>query len=116
MNKLMLLAIIFTLVMSLGFVIACGDDDDDDDDDATDDDDTAADDDDAVSCNYTDELTWAYNTCEFVLQDTDGVDMDLTEAIADCNTCVGECAYAWIDDEDCDAALECVNAPEGGCF
>jgi hypothetical protein len=43
----MFLALIASLVLSLGLVVACGDDDDDDDDDDTADDDTDDDDDDA---------------------------------------------------------------------
>jgi hypothetical protein len=32
LHRMLFLAIVFALVMSLGFVVACGDDDDDDDD------------------------------------------------------------------------------------
>ncbi|MCC6157541.1 MAG: hypothetical protein IT350_05765 [Deltaproteobacteria bacterium] len=49
LEKILWLALVASLVLALGSVVACGDDDDDDDDDATgdddDDDDDAADDD-----------------------------------------------------------------------
>ena len=109
LNKLMLLAIIFALVLSLGFVIACGDDDDDDDD-ATDDDDDDDDDDDATACDWTEELTWMVVDCEVIFEDTEGNEMTLAEVLADCNVCIGECAWAYIDIPDCDGAIDCVVA------
>jgi len=113
LNKLMLLAIIFALVLSLGFIVACGDDDDDDDDTADDDDDDGDDDDndddDSGDCLYEDEFTWLYNDCGVTFVDGSGNDMSLADAIADCNTCIGECAWAYIDTDDCDGAIACIN-------
>ena len=42
------------------------------------------------------------------LLDNDNDEMSLSEAIADCNACVGDCAFAYMFDDDCDAAVACI--------
>ena len=111
LNKLMLLAIIFALVLSLGFVIACGDDDDDDDDATDDDDDDDADDDDTgETCDYVQELTWLVTGCGMEFVDTEGNDMTLQDIIEDCSKGLGECGWAYMDIPDCDGAEDCIIA------
>lgn len=80
----------------------------DDDDDIYNDDDDIFDDDDTWDCNYVPEFTWLYEDCDVVFIDNDGNEMSLNEAIADCNSCVGDCAFAYIDEDDCDAAIACI--------
>lgn len=109
LHKLMLLAIAFALVMSLGIVVACDEEEDDDEDDDDDDGGGGGDD----TCSYATEITWGYNTCGLVLVDADDADMTLDEALADCNTCVGQCAAGYMAEEDgCPDFFTCLE----GCF
>lgn len=70
-------------------------------------------DDDDDNCPYATEFTWAYNECGLVLVDPNYDDMTLSEAIEDCNTCVGQCAAGYMHDEDpCPDFFTCLE----GCF
>ena len=112
-NKLLLLAIIFGLALSLGLVLACGDDDDDDDtfldDDTLDDDD----DNDVVEDLTCEEAyEYLYDDCGYVLEDDDGV-IDVDFLITWCED--GEDLFAFeiydcINDNqgDCDAIVDCI--------
>ncbi len=80
--------LVAALVMSLGFVVACGDDDDDDDDDADDD---VADDDADSDCE--DGIAAVYG-CDLALFDADDVELTEAEAVAACEAgdAVAACA------------------------
>lgn len=79
-----------------------------DDNWVNDDDDDIWSDDDDYTCAYAQEFTWLYDSCSVTLVDGNGNDMSLSEAIADCNSCVGDCSFAYIDDDDCNGAIACI--------
>lgn len=107
-NKLFLLAIVFSLVLSLGIVVACGDDDDDDeatDDDTGGDDDTAADDDCASV------YTKMYVDCGYTFTDDADEDILLADVIAWCEA--DEADYGFDGDlTQCILAAECDDVPD----
>ena len=98
-NKLMLFALLFTLVMSLGFVVACGDDDDDDDDD-----DSSGDDDDDYSSGAYDDCVDFYMSCGGSDQATaEEYCTFIDEADGSCLEAVySELISCYLDNVDCD--------------
>ncbi len=108
LEKILWLALVASLVLALGSVVACGDDDDDDDDDdATgDDDDDAADDDasgDDDDADYVAQCEAWYAEC--------GVDDAGACASLDSYTGLGECYDAVLGDLfDCLTAAGCSDA------
>ena len=86
--------LVAALVMSVGFVVACGDDDDDNDDNDADDD---ADDDAATDCAEGIGILYG---CDLALFDADDVALTEAEAIASCEAgdevadCASGCALA----------------------
>jgi len=125
-NKLMLLAIIFSLVLSLGVVIACGDDDDDDDDDTMDDDTLDDDDDDTMAGDLTCEeaYTFWYDTCGYAFYDEDDVEIPLADLIGWCeldeandyNGAIYDCIndnYENGAEEECDDIYDCLEGVIG---
>ncbi len=96
-ERFMFLALIASLVLSMGLVVACGDDDDDDDDDTADDD---ADDDADDGCEST-----------LVSDDTDNV-AECFEGLDAATVCAQEDAACWVDcfnaSADCGEWNECL--------
>jgi len=112
-NKLMLLAVIFSLILTLGLVIACGDDDDDDDNDDND----AADDDDATELTCDDVYTMMYTDCGLAFKDEDNADIPLADIVFGCEEEVefyalgGDAANCVIDNEgECEDMEACLAA------
>lgn len=66
------------------------------------------DDTDSNDCDYVQEYKWLYNDCGVTLLDEAGDDLSLDEAIDICNECIGDCAYAYRGDSDCDSAITCI--------
>ncbi len=111
-NKLLILALILGLSLSLGLVFACGDDDDDDDDTLVDDDtlaDDDADDDAALTC--ADAVEFIYVTCEISFEDYTQEDVTAwcdADDVPDWFDATIQCA---LDNYgDCDAFIDCYNA------
>ena len=114
MNKLFLLAIVFSVVLSLGLVVACGDDDDDDDNDTADDD-TTGDDDTGGEMDCAAVYAELYEDCSLALTDTDGNEIAEADAVASCEA--GDAAYALTGEiagcvvaytGDCTAIEDCI--------
>lgn len=109
MNKLFLLGLLFSLVLSIGLVVACGDDDDDDDND------TAVDDDDTAALTCADVFGEMY-TCGYVFTDADGVEIPEADVVAACEAgdpadyaLGGDLANCVVDNTgDCDAIGTCL--------
>jgi len=107
-SKLLILAIVLGLAMSLGLVFACGDDDDDND--------TLADDDvddDAAGLTCTEAFNWLYDNC-FVLVDEQDNPYDLADVITWCENQSSDFitgAYNCINEtyDSCDDFEECYN-------
>ncbi|MCC6159495.1 MAG: hypothetical protein IT350_15705 [Deltaproteobacteria bacterium] len=103
-ERFMFLALIASLVLSMGLVVACGDDDDDDDDDTADDDsDDDADDDSGSGCEEAlgdnvemcfEEITTA-DVCAQEDADCWVACFEASEECGDWNDClVADCGYA----------------------
>jgi len=108
-NKLFLLAIAFSLILSLGIVVACGDDDDDDDDTAADDD--ATDDDTAAADDCTSVYTKMYVECGYAFNDDTDTEIPLENVIAWCEA--EEAGYEFDGDlAQCILASECDAIPD----
>jgi hypothetical protein len=109
MKKLFLLGVIFSLVLSLGLVIACDDDDDDDNDTDADDDDTGGE----WTCD--DVYTAMYDDCGWAFQDAEGNEIAKEDVVAACDDAdatygldgaLAACIIEFVD--DCDAMLDCI--------
>jgi hypothetical protein len=111
-NKLLILALILGLGLTIGLVFACGGDDDDSS--SSGDDDTVADDDITLSCS--DAVTYFYDTCAFAFAGDSGHPDDYTkdEALAWCSSGAPDwfaAAQACIEQYygDCDQIGTCYN-------
>lgn len=115
-NKLMLLSVVLSLVLTLGLVIACGDDDDDDNDDNdVSDDDTGDDDDSGLAC--ADVYAIMYTDCNLRFFEEDGVtEIPMEDVINWCNegaldgyySVGGDVSNCIVDNAECEDIQTCL--------